>query len=163
MKRYFFFKAGANIDSRCAVPNIIFDFMEDFREKILDWHEDEPTKRWYHHWFFALLPALVFAIGTVFKLMHWPKASWIIGFALFLILLRSCLLFFSKKRNVFDWIYFIGRITLILALAVHFALVHLPKKVLLSALTLFGISVLTFLLQKKSPADEAPENADDDY
>jgi cbb3-type cytochrome oxidase subunit 3 len=137
--------------------------MEDFRKKILDWHEDEPTKHWYHHWAIAIAPVIVFAIGALFKLMHWPLASWLMGMALFLILFRSFVLFFSKKRAAHDWIYFIGRITLIAALAVNFAIFHLPKKILLIALTLFGISVLAFLLKKKTPADEAPESNDDDY
>jgi hypothetical protein len=135
--------------------------MEDFRKKILDWHEDQPTKHWSQGWLVAGTPVFVFSVGAVFKLMQWPWATTMIAIALFLILLRSFVLFFSKVRDLYDWIYFIGRVTLMLALAVNFTFLPLSKHILFASLGLFAISAITFFFKSKS--NDSINEAEDDY
>jgi predicted membrane channel-forming protein YqfA (hemolysin III family) len=136
--------------------------MENFEEKILDRFNDEPSRTWIHHWSIVFVPISLFAIGVLFRFMHWPYARIIMAVGLILILLRSCIFFFTKKRSWDEWFYFLGRVSLISVLAIDFAFFPMNRKIMLLALTFFAIGVLIYVVRKKKAADEV-ENQEDDY
>ena len=137
--------------------------MEKDEEQILDQFEDEPQRQWYQHWSIVFGPVVLFIIGMLFRIQHWPRSMFIIALALFLILLRSFVFFFIKPRPLHEWIYFIGRIALISVLVVDFAFVALERKWLLTALTLFAIGVMVNLLRRDKGTTAEPEQPEDDY
>jgi|JI10StandDraft_1071094.scaffolds.fasta_scaffold01946_1 small-conductance mechanosensitive channel len=130
---------------------------------LLDQFEDEEVSKWFHHWSIVYGPILVLCIGMVFRIQHWPGASLIISASLLLILVRSFIFFFTKKRLLYEWLYFIGRITLIIALAINFGFIPLQKTVMLTVLGVFSLGVLAFVFRKRTPADDEPEKQEDDY
>ncbi len=137
--------------------------MKNFDEKILDHFEDEPAKPWYQHWSVIFGPVVIFAIGVLFRIQYWPFALHIMATGLLLILFRSLVFFLSKKREAVEWIYFLGRLSLISVLAINFAFQKINRSVLLAALIFFGIGVLFYIMKKKKPEDEHADHPADDY
>ncbi len=137
--------------------------MKKIDETVLDQFDEVPIKRWFQHWSVVFGPVVIFAVGVLFRVQHWPFALELMAVGLVLILCRSFIFFFSKKRENLEWIYFLGRISLISVLAANFAFQKMPRSILLGAMLLFGISVMVYILRKKRPEDEHAENHEDDY
>jgi hypothetical protein len=136
--------------------------MSEDPETILDSFEDEPVRPWYFHWSVMYGPVLLLITGVFFRLMHWPWASLLMAAGLTLLIVRSIIFFFTRKRAFDEWFYFLGRITLVTVLVVNYGFRPVGKTWLLGSLVFFAIGVLLYALSKRRPA-EAKETAEDDY
>jgi len=136
--------------------------MAENDDDVLDRFEDEPERHWLQHWSIVFGPVVLFIVGVLFRIQHWPGASFLIAAALTLILLRSFIFFFSKRRAIDEWFYFLGRIGLISVLVVDFAFIEVGRKWMLAALSLFAVGIIFYLFRRKEKQDPG-EGPDDDY
>jgi uncharacterized membrane protein len=137
--------------------------MEKNAESILDQFDEEQEIRWFHHWSITIAPIAMLCIGMIFRMQHWPYASMIIAGSLMLLLLRSGIFFFSKKRKTHEWIYFCARVYLNLVLVAFFWGNMLSGRSIAIALVIFTIGVLTYVFHKKDNSEKLAEKQEDDY
>jgi O-antigen/teichoic acid export membrane protein len=137
--------------------------MSDQEEIILDQFEETRAPRWFEHWTVVYIPIVFFIVGLIFRLQHWPYSSWLIAGGLLLMLIRSAIFFFSKKRKLNEWIYLIGRFSLFLVLINHFTSTFGSPRLLFSGLVIYGVCIIVYLVLKRKTQELPQEKLEDDY
>lgn len=125
---------------------------------------DQENKQWYHHWLVYYLPVAILIGGVVMLTMKWPGARLVIVLGLFTTLIRSGIFFFAKKQSTSNWIYFIGRLILTVAIGIHIAFgpFHSFPRLLPIALCFYVVVALIKLFGNKNEKSES-QNDPEDY
>ncbi|MEZ4799461.1 MAG: hypothetical protein R2809_06730 [Flavobacteriales bacterium] len=106
-------------------------------EDILDAPEDKNSQK--KNYFLLGIVSLSFAaLALVFNLMKWPGVAVLAIIGFILISIRYLLIFFSADRKFSDWMYFLGRITLLMTVATFFVLSE-PIRILFALPAIFFI------------------------
>lgn len=111
--------------------------MELDPDDILDAPEDKKSQK-KNYFLLGMVSISFAALALIFNLMKWPGVSIlaIIGFVL--ISIRYLLIFFSAERKFSDWMYFLGRITLLMTVASFFFLTQ-PIRLMFALPAIFFI------------------------
>ena len=131
-------------------------------EEVLDRWKETPEKQWYEHWTLVYLPIILIIIGVIFNLQHWPFAGSIMAVGLFFAMIKSFIYFFVKKRPLVEWIYFLARITLFVALLINFGFIQLNTSTFAVILLIYAFGVIVHLIKSKSKSRDE-EKPEDDY
>lgn len=139
--------------------------MSEDANEVLDRFEEEPQKRWFHHWLIVFGPVCLMIMGILFRLAHYPYAVVLIIAGLVTMLLRSGIFFFTKSRSVLEWIYFIGRIAFSAMIILIFLGYRIDHILLLVCSVLFVASTVSLNFRGKKERQNASqeENIEDDY
>lgn len=121
--------------------------MELDPDDILDAPEEKKSQK--KSYFLLGIVSLSFAaLALLFNLLKWPGVSILASIGFLLISIRYLLLFFSAERKFSDWMYFLGRITLLLTVATFFVLDQ-PVRLL------FALPAIFFILGLMTSKNEA--------
>jgi hypothetical protein len=130
--------------------------------RILD-QFDEEEKKWYHHWSVYYGPVLVFILGVLMRIMHWPGANLILVLGLAGTFIRSTIFFFIKKQSPVNWIYFFARqiFTVIIAMHLAYGPFGIGNTMLIVAFTIFTLAAIIKLFEKKKGKDDPGQEPED--
>jgi hypothetical protein len=122
-----------------------FHAMDKSSDSVLDGPDEKPTAAWFESlWMYILSFPLVIA-GAMFKIQHWPFANLLILIGGAVFLLRSVLIFFSRPRMVFEWLYFVGQMSIVAFLILRFVFNYRDRLIVTIVLSLFAIGFLANL------------------
>jgi len=132
---------------------------------ILDRFDDEPEKQWLYHPLVVYGPIIILIIGVIFHTMHWPASKLIILIGLMAMMVRSSIFFFSKRRKIAEWAYFVGRQFFSVLIVMLFIGFSIDRTYLITSFLLFAGGWAFFEFNKKKDQDETTneDKIEDDY
>ncbi|MDZ4750158.1 MAG: hypothetical protein SGI87_00990 [Flavobacteriales bacterium] len=112
-------------------------------DQILDQFDDLNRKP-KEHWFWQILPALIFVIGIFMTWMSVPGATTLLLAAASFAVIRLTIRFFRQQRVLFEWFYYLGNVSLMIAISLSILhIAPLDFKSLGPAMILFALGILS--------------------
>jgi cobalamin biosynthesis protein CobD/CbiB len=139
--------------------------MKKFLDEVLDQFDEEPEKQWFQHPVIVYGSVIILIIGVFFQLMTWPFSRLLILIGIALMIARSTIFFFTKKRKFTEWLYFLSRMNLSVAIILTFLSPMREHRYISLSLAAFGICYLVLVLtqSKQDKNGNKQENIEDDY
>ena len=139
--------------------------MEKFPGDVLDRFDEEPEKQWFQHPIIVYGSVIILIVGVLFRLMHWPYSRLLILIGIVLMIARSTIFFFTKRRKLTEWLYFLSRMNLSASIIMTFLSPMRDHRYISLSLAIFGISYLILVLTQPNQDKNTikQENIEDDY
>jgi uncharacterized membrane protein HdeD (DUF308 family) len=126
-------------------------------EPIIIDRPEEPEKK-EANWIIYLSMA-VLAIGVLFQWMHWPFSRLLVVSGFAGITGYNTYYFFSRKRPLYAWAYFVGRLLLLAGILLYLFRLWAPTWLFFSAMICFALGMLFSSTQKENFSKNEEEKA----
>jgi cobalamin biosynthesis protein CobD/CbiB len=139
--------------------------MKKFLGEVLDQFDEEPEKQWFQHPVIVFGAVIILIVGVLFHIMHWPFSRFLILLGIALMMVRSSIFFFTKKRKLTEWLYFLSRMNLSVAIIMTFLYPMSEHRYMSISLAAFGLCYMILVLTqpKQDKSSSKQENIEDDY
>ncbi|HEY8403640.1 MAG TPA: hypothetical protein VIK71_03425 [Flavobacteriales bacterium] len=139
--------------------------MRKFLGDVLDQFDEEPEKQWFQHPIIIYGAVIILIIGVLFRIMEWPFSHHLILLGVVLMMVRSTIFFFTKMRKFAEWLYFLSRMNLSVAIILTFLSPLSSHNYISLSLAAFGFCYLILVLSQPKQNKNQPtqENIEDDY
>lgn len=94
-------------------------------------------------------------LGVILQMMHISGWFWLMAIGMLIMTIRTTIIFLRKRRNFFEWSYFVGRHLLFLAALLHFSGTTRTSAIFIPAFVAFLLGVIgSFVMKNANDTDD---------
>src|SRR5690606_13733278 len=144
----FRFQSGCKYIPTFDECKFYFSSMRKFLGDVLDQFDEEPEKQWFQHPIIIYGAVIILIIGVLFRIMEWLFSHHLILLGFVLMMVRSTFFFFTMMHNFAEWLYFLSRMNLSLAIILSFLSPLSSHNYISLSLAAFGFCYLILVLSQ---------------